>query len=182
MDVKKLKGIAVVAIESGEKVGAVDDVLFNLEDRSVQALAVKSGGLLSSSSSVVEMADVKSIGSDAVMIADRGALQGDQNEHRFRQFPDLGDVTSLRVVTEGGSFVGTISTVRFDEQTGQITDVEISKSGLGSIFGRHLVVPISAVVSIGRDVVVIPDSWAEQEPGPTQDLESPPESAGEQRG
>lgn len=156
MDAKRLKGMPVVAIEGGEQLGTVRDILFSIDDRAIQAFSVHSGGLIGGTTNVVEQRDVQSIGPDAVMVQSRAVLQGDETEHRYRQYPSLSEIGSLKVVSEDGSRVGSVATVLVDEQSGVITGLEIVRAGFTGPFRPNVSVPIDTVISIGRDAVVIP--------------------------
>lgn len=159
MDAKTLKGIAVVAIKDGEKVGAVDKVRFDLERRGLAALTVGTGGLIGGQTYYLPAASIQSVGGDAVMIPDRSVLLTDSAADRFQQYPTLEDLQSLKVVTEGGAVAGSVSTVHFDETDGSLTEIEVEPPGLTGVFRAHLHVPIGQVISIGRDVVVIPNNY-----------------------
>lgn len=158
MEARALKGRPVVTIEGGERLGEVSDILFNLDKRAIQALSVGGGGLLGGrgEASVVEMADVRAIGADAVMVQDREVLRGEESEHHYRQFPNFKDLTSLKVVTETGTHMGNVAGVRVDEEDGAIRDLEVAYGGFAGAFKHHVVVPVSMVTTIGRDAVVIP--------------------------
>lgn len=173
MDAKQLKDMPVVAIDGGEKLGTVREVLFSIDDRAIQAFSVHSGGRIGGTTNVVEWRDVRSIGQDAVMVQNRAALQGEETEHRYRQYPSLGEIGSLRVVSEVGTRVGSVATVLVDEQTGSITGLEIVRAGLTGPFRPNLSVPIDSVVSIGRDAVVIPERTAQDTATPEQPGEAP---------
>jgi uncharacterized protein YrrD len=160
MDVKSLKGIAVVSIEQGEKVGTVDDLLFDLEGRKVVAFKLIKPGLLRSGGIVLRMDDVESIGKDAVMIRNRERIRELKDERDLQGRPDLAALSSLRVVTQDGTYVGNLATVQFDQKFGRLTAIEITGGGLMDRLRRTKEVEISEVVSMGTDVVIIPDSYA----------------------
>lgn len=159
MDVKSLSGIAVVSIEDGEKVGTVDDVVFNLESRRVIGFRLGRTGLIRGGRSVVSMSDVESVGSDAVMIRNRSMVRDEQNEREFADRPHLRELTSLRVVTQDGAYVGNLATVRFDPSNGSITHLEVSGGSLMSMLRRNREIPADVVLSMGTDVVVVPDQY-----------------------
>lgn len=159
MDVKSLSGIAVVSIEDGEKVGTVNDVIFNLEALQVVGFRLSRTRLIRRGRNVVTMSDVESIGSDAVMVRNREKVRDEQHEREFADRPDLRALTSLRVVTQEGAYVGNLSTVHFDPASGSITQLEVSGSSLMSMLRRNREIPADEVVSMGTDVVVVPDRY-----------------------
>ncbi len=185
MDIKSMKGIAIVAVGDGSRLGAVSDALFDLDNKRVKAFIVGSGGLFGGSDRILDIDDVKSIGTDAVMIDSRDQLVADRSDARYQAFPNIGKVTSLRVVSESGSLVGDLATLQFDPNTSTLTDIEVSQHGLLASFRSNMSVPAAAVVRFGQDVAVIPDQYApttsdsdetaaENSADETRQMESPP--------
>jgi len=178
MDIKSLKGIAVVAIDDGARLGSVQDVLSDLDQRCVRAFVVSEGKLFGGSNRILDIGDVQSIGADAVMIQSRDLLKADRDDSRYQAYSNLSSLTSLRVVSETGDLVGNMSTVHFKTDDGTFTDLEIGKHGLLGSFQSKIVVPASAAVSMGRDVVVIPhdftDQAREEKSATAENLEAPP--------
>ena len=154
-----LDGIAVVTIDSGEKVGAVDDMIFNLSERRLIAFRLGRSGLFGGERHFIDMSDVESIGSDAIMIRDRERVRDVRDNRDYSEMPTLGALTSLRVVTQAGSYVGNVSTVQIDPESGRLSQIDISSGGLMSMFRHALEVPAMEIVSMGTDVVVIPDRF-----------------------
>jgi uncharacterized protein YrrD len=160
MDVKSLKGIAVVSIEEGEKVGTVDDVLFDMEQRRIIGFKLNKPGFLRSGGIAVMMGDVRSIGKDAVMIPDRERIRELKQERDLQSRPGYSAMSTLRVVTQDGTYVGNLSTLQVEPATGKLTQIEITGGSLMDRLRRNQVVDIDEVVSLGTDVVVIPDKYA----------------------
>jgi uncharacterized protein YrrD len=156
MDARSLKGIAVVSIAQGEKLGAVDEVVIDTQERRVGALRVGSGGLLRKDRWYVPFSSIERIGSDAVMVENERALH-QSYQTRETGYHSLDTIGGMRVVTDGGTYLGNIATVHFDELTGHLTEFEIGHGGLGGLFGSSKVVSAAAVVSIGQDIMVVPD-------------------------
>lgn len=176
MDVKSLKGIAVVSIEEGEKVGVVDNVLFDLDPKRVIAFNLIKPGLLRSGGLILPMEDVESVGPDAVMIRSRDKIREQKGDRDYENRPDLNSLSNLRVVTQDGTYIGTLATVQFDTKTGLITQLEVTGSGFMDRLRRNQIVDVAEAISIGTDVVVIPDTYAPQK----GESESESQTVGEQ--
>jgi sporulation protein YlmC with PRC-barrel domain len=144
MDVKSLKGIAVVSIEQGEKVGVVDNVLFDLDPKRVIAFKLIKPGLLRSGNFILPMEDVESVGPDAVMIRNRDRIREQKGDRDYQNRPDLTSLSKLRVVTQDGTYVGTLATVQFEPKTGLITHLEVTGSGLMDRLRRNQIVDVAA--------------------------------------
>jgi uncharacterized protein YrrD len=176
MDVKSLKGIAVVSIEEGEKVGVVDNVLFDLDPKRVIAFKLIKPGLLRSGAFILPMEDVESVGPDAVMIRNRDKIREQKGDRDYQNRPDLTSLSKLRVVTQDGTYVGTLATVQFDPKTGLITQLEVTGGGFMDRLRRNQIVDVAEAISIGTDVAVIPDKYAPR----TDESDSESQAAEEQ--
>ena len=156
MNGKHVKGLAVISITDGEKLWTVDRVYLDPAGKRVVGLALKrGGGLLSPEApNLVDADDVHSLGPDAITLADKGALRGDQTSARLGELVELDDLPKRKAVTEGGTLVGHVAGVDFDERTFRLTQVEVSPG----FFKTNKHIPIEQVVSIGHDVVVVADA------------------------
>jgi uncharacterized protein YrrD len=65
----------------------------------------------------------------------------------------LDDVVGRKVVTEGGTNLGEVVSLGFDEQTFAITEVEVSPGFLKT--NTHIL--LDHLVRIGQDVLVVAD-------------------------
>lgn len=159
MEIKDLHGIAVVSIADGAKLGTVEDVLMDGAQRRVDALRVESGGLLRRQHMVVPFTALRSIGVDAVMVADAAALSP-APDHTADGRHSAGDLDKMRVVTENGAYLGNLSNARFDPATGVVSEFEIGAGGIGGILGHKKMIDAASVTSIGPDIMVVPDALA----------------------
>ncbi len=152
MNGKHLKGLTVISIADGERLGTIDRVLVDPEAKQVIGFAVSHGGLLNSEApAVIDADDVHSLGPDAVTIADRGAVRGDQTTARQNELMDLDELLKLRVVTEGGTLVGDVADIQIDEKSFAVRDVDVSPG----FFKNNQHVPINQVISIGRELIMV---------------------------
>lgn len=164
MDAKSLKGIAIVSVKDGEKVGTVDELVFNPETRRVLALRLGRTGLFGSSRDIILMHDVDTIGRDAVMIPNRDAVRPESEARDLQGRPGLKQLGNLRVVTEDGTYVGNLTTVHIDQKTGEMSQIDVGSGQLIGVFRKSVEIPASEIVSMGGDVVIVPNSYARGRP------------------
>lgn len=176
MDTKRLKGIAVVSVQDGEKVGTVDDLLFNPETRKVLAFRLSRTGLFGSSREIILMSDVDNIGQDAVMIPNRNVVRPESEERELLDRPGLKQLGNLRVVSHDGTYVGTVATIHIDQKTGEMSRIDVGGGDLMKMFRSNIEVPATEIVSMGADVVVIPDRYAPDHDHVEEEQDQPPES------
>lgn len=155
MDIKKLKGIAVLSIDGSEKLGQVEDIMIDSAQRQVGAFKIASGGLLKREHRWVPFAAVRSVGEDALMVQDDTALQRSYGD-RATGYHDLARLGGLKVVTENGDHIGQVSTAHFDPASGAITEFEIGTGGLGGLLHSNKVISAGSVTNIGENIMIVP--------------------------
>lgn len=156
MNSKQLKGLAVISIQDGEKLGTIDRVFIDADAKKVVGFGVgQGGGLLpmaeSSEPELIDVDDVHAVGHDAVTLADKGAIRGDQTRAQLEGLMELDELIKLKVVTEGGTVVGEVASVEINDRGFAFRELEVSPGFFKS--NRHL--PIREVISIGLDLVVV---------------------------
>lgn len=170
MNSKHLKGLAVISIADGEKLGTIDRVMVDPVATRVVGFTIRpgGGGLLSppvdpATEEVVDVDDIHALGKDAVTLNDKGALRGDQTRARFDTLADLEELTKLKVMTEGGTYVGDLASAEIDPSSFKFTELEVSSGFFQS--NRH--VPMAQVVNVGHELIVVRDSVCADETGTT---------------
>ncbi len=157
MNSKQIKGIAVVSIADGTKLGTVDQVYVDPADRRVVGFTLHSGGGLLSRHShdgLIDVADIHALGSDALTLDDASKVQEDAPQLRDAGLITIDDLVKRKVVTENGTFVGQIAAVEFDETAFRLAEIEVSPGFFKS--NKH--VAADHVISLGGDVVIVADA------------------------
>lgn len=161
MKASDLKGRAVVVLSDAVKVGHVDDLLFDAQYREVLGLRVKKGGLLSESEALLR-SNVASVGADAVTVPSPDVINA---ENRFQELTGAATLTQAqgtRIVTEGGTLLGTVSDVELDEQVSKVTAYLLNAPLLDRIRGHIPQVAAQDVLRLGEGgIMIVSDSTAE---------------------
>src|SRR6476620_213423 len=132
MNTEKLKGVAVVAMGEGTKLGAIDHALFDPLTLDLQALQVTGDG----QTFVIPWGLVQAVGADAVMVARSSVTQTAAKGGTFGNLVNIRALQRLKVVDAAGTFVGTISDVEPDAITGRVLRISVSKGGFLGRFGE----------------------------------------------
>lgn len=162
MDIKKLKGMAVVSIDDGEKFGQIEDIVVDAVERTISAVKIGSGGMLKRDHSWIPFSAVQSVGVDAMMVQNSAALQPSMSASTAGSV-DYGRLGSIKVVTEGGDFVGHLLTIHADLSTGRVTEFEVGTGGVTGMFQSNTLVSADTVITIGNDIMIVPATVQQQE-------------------
>ena len=151
MDVRELVGKAVVSLDDAARLGRASDVIFDTERLRVAGLRVSddAGGF------VLPFDQIANIGPDAITVERADQIPPGTGASRFSAMPGIGDIDTLKVVDESGTFQGTIKTLHADPTTGDVTTLELAKGGVLGLGAEHDSLPVGAVRSVGRDVVTV---------------------------
>ena len=135
MQASDLKGRAVVVLSTAEKVGHVEDVLFDAQFRQVLGFRVKKGGLLSKSEALPRDS-VAAIGADALTVASPDVINDQERFADLAHAATLNQVEETKVVTEGGQLLGTIAHLQIDDDARKVTAYVFTSSLMERVL-RH---------------------------------------------
>ncbi len=156
-----IKGLAVVTLGTGQKVGTVDDFYFDTVTRRVLGFVVKVNLF---NSRVLRAKDVNNVGTDAITFASEDNLIKESEDESLKALFLGRDILHYRVLSEGGTVIGTIDDVFMDITIPTqivVTDMELAGGLKERITGHHATFAAEKVASYGKDVIVIPDSVAQ---------------------
>jgi sporulation protein YlmC with PRC-barrel domain len=166
MNSKHLRGLAVISIADGEKVGTIDRVYIDMNAKRVAGFSVAHGaGLLhlqsTEESELIDADDVHALGPDALTLNDRSAVRGDRAEARFDSLIELEDLLRHKVVTDGGTSLGQVTSVEIDPASFAVLTLEVSPG----FFQSNADIPADKVLNTGSELVVVDESVL----GPAED-------------
>jgi len=164
MKVDAFKQLPVVSIGTGAKLGYVDDLLFDASPLRVAALRVKAEG----QQIVVPWSVVKTVGPDAIMVPDDAAAHTTSSESSLSALPDIAALRTLKVVDEGGAFVGTVKELDVDPASGAVTQIEAHTGGVLGMGGTTTTIVAADIRSIGDEVLLTAVRPPEPEPAATK--------------
>jgi sporulation protein YlmC with PRC-barrel domain len=147
----EIKGIAVVSIADGAKLGYIDEVLIDTQNLRIEALQLSSEG----QQAVLPYGNIKSIGRDAITVPDREAARWGAAERAVAGLLGFDAVKKLKVVDEAGTYHGTINDVELDPESGQLTTVHAQHGGVLGLGATKYSVNASDVISVGEEVMVV---------------------------
>jgi sporulation protein YlmC with PRC-barrel domain len=149
MEADKLKGMAIISVTEGSRLGRVADVLIDTAALRVGALRAEDSG----KAFVIPFELLKNIGSDAITVESSQVTQTDGGA--FGALVGLGDFKKLKVVDEGGSFLGTISGVELDVASGRLAGLTAHKGGMLGLGGTATAIEVGQVRGVGPEVLTV---------------------------
>jgi uncharacterized protein YrrD len=155
MQASELKGRAVVVLSTAEKVGQVDDVLFDAQYREVLGLRVKKGGLFGKTEALPRDS-VSAIGVDAVTVPSPEVINDQERFAQLTGAATLHQVEQTKVVSEGGELLGTIAHLLIDDDARKVTAYALTSS-LRERVMRHEETSVKAdeVLRLGEGGVMV---------------------------
>jgi uncharacterized protein YrrD len=156
-----LRGIAVISLADGTKVGSVDDFYFDPTTSQVYAFRIKTGLF---SHKILHVTDIQGIGQDAITTPTEEAIQNVSEDTKLSSLPDGEGLLSYKVMSASGTVVGSVGEILLDTSNPsavQITGIVLS-GGLLQHLGVHSQTMIQAQdIHYGQHVLVIPDAVAQ---------------------
>lgn len=157
----EIEGLAAVAIETGKKVGIVDDFLFDPRTGAIPALQVKTGLF---GHRLLPAETVRAFGEHAVTFTPEDALLKENNDKDLAALPLGKDLQNYRVLSEGGTLIGTIRNILIENDPSggiRIATLELGGGLRERLTGHYPTFEASQVKHYGRDVVIISEAVAQ---------------------
>ena len=150
---KHLKGITVLGIADGERLGSIERAYLDPTNRRIAGFAVSAlGGFMQPElDRLVDAEEVHSLGPDVMTVADTLSPIGRKINARYADFIDLNQLIGRQVITEGGTAIGQIASIDFDQASFRLTQMEVSPG----FYATVTILPIDQVITIGLDIVVV---------------------------
>jgi sporulation protein YlmC with PRC-barrel domain len=151
MDGEKLRGMPIVSVGEGAKLGYVDEVLFDVPALRIVALRARGDDQIFA----VPYEHLRTIGEDAITVESSQVTQMVSKPGPFDGLTDLGHLKRLKVVDEAGTLLGTIERVAIDPASGRITSLTAHRGGLLGIGGTSTTIEAEAVRGVGNELVTV---------------------------
>jgi sporulation protein YlmC with PRC-barrel domain len=151
MEAKRLNGLAVVSLQEGAKLGQVEQPLFDLATRQLGALQVQGAA----GTFVIPFAQLEHIGSDAVTVASSQVTQTPSTGSALGDLRSLQDLGKLKIVDQAGTFLGTLSDLDVDPDTGQITRLTAHTGGMLGMGGTTTVLEADMILTVGPEMLTV---------------------------
>lgn len=148
----ELKGKAILSIDTGEKLGQVDDILVDVAGLRVAAVIASLGTLLNKEKRVLPATEVTTWGRDAVLVKDDTSFRSEDELGDREKWISVGNhIKGLSLVSTSGNRLGKVDDLMVDND-GRIVAYRISEGIFGS---NKRDISASTTKSIGTDAVIV---------------------------
>jgi len=172
MKASDLKGMAVISLGEGTKLGVVDQPLFDLPNRRICALHIKGD----SGISVLPFEAIEGIGDDAVTVITSRVTQTPGIDSSGQGLLDLEALRKLKIVNQDGTFLGKLSDVEFDPRDGHVTHLAAHKGGMLGMGGTTTPIGTDASLAAGSELLTVNTNTQDGES--SADLDAPSRQGG----
>jgi uncharacterized protein YrrD len=158
----ELRGIAIVSLSDGKKIGTVEDFYFDPKSLGILALRVKTGLL---GHRILNTASINTIGRDAITTPNEETLLHESDSPQLTGTISGENLTSYRVMSESGTVVGKIGNLFLawtEPNAPALSALELTGGLREALTGKHQDFPANQVLRYGADVIVIPDAIGQQ--------------------
>lgn len=156
---KRLPGLAVVTIDSGEQIGRVQRLVIDPQRKSVAALLVSARG--SFRKQLLPIEAVFAMGTHAVTVRNKealGPLKGEGSASALARGERI-DLLGSPVITARGELLGTVRDFEVTDR-GEITALYVSGGLVRSLAGREASIPGELLLALGKDAAVVDERAA----------------------
>ena len=153
---RELAGLAVVTLAGGEKLGKIDDIVFNPATGRITGFFVDRGAIFSKPK-FLPTGDVQSLGEDALTTeSEAGLLDGPS---ALTGELSAKTVENLPVLNPEGTVLGKVADVGVDTVNFTVPYLVLSGSLIANALHGKPHLPISAVQTVGADSVIVSSSY-----------------------
>ena len=149
MNAEQLRGMAVVTVAGAERLGRVDDVVFETAPLKARALRLKTAV----GEQLLLLSAVKSVGPDAITTDDGETAAAPGSAANQRDLRSLNELLKLKVVDAAGTYLGHIVRLDLDPSTGIVESVDVRKGQVLGIGGETTTLTADRILSVGAELI-----------------------------
>jgi len=147
MNAKDLKGYTVVSLREGNKVGTVEDLLFDAQFRTVLGFRLEHDEHYATP--VILRSNVAAIGHDAITVSSLDDVMDLAQHPELQTAVDLDQITGTKVVSDKGEVLGTIDDVELDDAAQTARAYLLSRSLLERLGQQQHKILVDRVIQVG---------------------------------
>lgn len=152
---RALIGMPIFSLDRGERIGEVENLIFDPDQRKVVGFVLEEGGLFRSPE-VIPFENIERIGPDAIVLKRGAPLEAPSDEIDPKQIKKEGfNLTGRRVISDRGHEVGAVYDLDIDEQTGAVTGIEVRRGLFQDTTEGKKRIGFEYIQQIGKDAIIV---------------------------
>lgn len=161
--VKTLLGQPVIALDTGRRVGSIQEILYDTRANAVTAI-VLSKPPFTGSAKAVSAENIALFGVDVTLVTSERAVISMSLESSPSAPARAGtDVIRTQVITNKGKRLGDIADISINEK-GEILGYRLSHSVIRDAFKGKPFIPVITVTAVGEDAIIVDPEALEAQP------------------
>lgn len=153
----QIYGLAVVIEGTGDRVGRIQDVLFEPSGQ-VSAFLIHPGGLLAKPQ-ILPRLFVRTLGDDALLIEGGRVLEDAARDPAVENSIHARGLDNRPILDDAGKVIGKVDDIVLDEPNLAVTALVVGTSTFNAMLHGKPRIPFAMVKTIGKDSVVIPATF-----------------------
>jgi len=150
---KNIHGKIIISLENGQHIGKLTGLVINPEYISIAALLIESKALFKDKM-IIPYDKVHSI-DEIVTVKNTSCLEKASANTLIGQLVQKNlTIFGTRIITEGGAILGSVEDFTLDVKTGKIISLLIASKSYDKYLKGMAELPISHVITIGRDAII----------------------------
>lgn len=154
----ELSGLAVVTEGTGDRLGRVQDVLFDPGSGRITAFLVHPGGLFAKPQ-VLPRLFMRRLGSDALLVEPGKVLEDAATDPAVEGSQHGRALDGRPVLDDAGKFLGRVDDVLVDEENLAVPALLLGTNLIDTMLHGKPRIPLAAVKAFGQDSIVVPASY-----------------------
>jgi uncharacterized protein YrrD len=163
----ELTGLAVVSEGSGDKLGKVQDVLFDPGSGTVTGFLVHPGGMFTKALLLPRLA-VRTVGTDALLVEQGHVLDEIKSEPALPGSLSVKSLDGRPVLDDTGKYLGKTTDAVLADDSLSVIALQYSSGVITSMLHGKPTIPLNAVKAIGVDSIVVPASYGAAQETPEE--------------
>lgn len=153
---KKLLGMSIISLESGEQIGTVKGYIIDPKSIRIAALLLERKGGWFKDARVVTFENIKNVGEHAITVGITKCVE------RASSLPEIMaltkqdiDIINAKVISGDGNLLGTTEEFYFEPTTGKIVAIEITGRLFDALFKGKAMLNTSYIETLGKHAIIV---------------------------
>ncbi|HHU31658.1 MAG TPA: hypothetical protein GXZ50_03190 [Clostridia bacterium] len=153
---RKLLGMSIISLESGEQIGSVKGYIINPKTIQIAAVVLEKRGGWFKDSRVITFDNIKNVGEHAITVEITKCIEKASTlpEIMALSKQDI-NLTGAKVISGDGNLLGTVEEFYFEPTSGKITAIEITGRLFDTLFKGKAMLDTLYIKTLGKHAIIV---------------------------